>query len=239
MLFRSAEVAELRTQLLTQEKHPDFIDAGTQLPVIRQQIELLNAKVEQKGTFVRDLREVERELSRLKESIALARNPQSMAPVMPGADAAGAPEGLEDPSPVLLGLAADMLTVDLQAAAGLMRDRCVQYFSALTERRYMSVEWDREGRTSVVGGSSRRIPVGELPPREVDLLYLSLRLTVVEKLSARVKLPLIIEDAFPGVDEARLPLLGRMLKHLGTLTQVLHVTAAPSFAPLADTTVNL
>ena len=175
-----AEVAELRTQLLTQEKHPDYIDAGTQLPVIRQQIELLNAKVEQKGSFVRDLREVERELSRLKESIALARNPQSMA--MPSADAGGAADTLEDPSPALLNMAGDMLATDLLSAAGLMRDRCVQYFSALTERRYMSVEWDREGRTSVVGGSSRRIPLGELPPREADLFFLSLRLTVVEKL---------------------------------------------------------
>ncbi len=99
-----AELAELRTQLLTQQKHPDYIDAGTQLPVIRQQIELLAAKVEQKGTFVRDLREVERELSRLKESIALARSPQSMGMGLPVGDPGGAAEGVEDPSPVLLGM---------------------------------------------------------------------------------------------------------------------------------------
>ncbi len=76
-----------------------------------------------------------------------------------------------------------MLATDLLSATGVMRDRCVQYFSALTERRYMSVEWDKDGRTSVVGGSSRRIPLSELPPREADLFFLSLRLTVVEKLS--------------------------------------------------------
>lgn len=235
-----ADVAELRTQLLTQEKHPDFIDAGVQLPVIRQQIELLNAKVEQKGSFVRDVREVERELARIKESLALARNPQALGMgAAGGGDLGGGAEGLEDPSPVLLGLAADMLATDLHSVIGVMRDRCVQYFSALTERRYMSVEWDKEGRTSVVGGSSRRIPLGELPPREADLFFLSLRLTVVEKLSARVKLPFIIEDAFIGVDEARLPLLGRMLKHLGTLTQVLHVTPSPGFAQVADAAINL
>ena len=35
------------------------------------------------------------------------------------------------------------------------------------------------------------------------------------------------------------PLLGRMLKHLGTLTQVLHVTPHPGLAQLSDGPVNL
>src|SRR6218665_428476 len=233
-----AEVAQLRTQLVSLEKHPEFIEAGEQLPIIRQQIELLNAKIEQKGTFVRDMREVERELSRLKASIALARNPQAMTNSST-LHASSGPEPLEDPSPLLLGLAGDVLTTDLHAVTGVMRERCVQYFSALTERRYVGVEWDKEGRTSVVGASGRRQPLSELPPREVDLFFLSLRLTLVEKLGTRLKLPLVVEDAFLGVDESRLPLLGRMLKHLGTLTQVLHVTPLGGFAQVSDATINL
>jgi uncharacterized protein YhaN len=122
---------------------------------------------------------------------------------------------------------------------GMLRERCVQYFGALTDRRYVGVEWDKDGRTVVAAASGRRMPLGELPPREVDLFFLSLRLTVVEKVSPRVKLPLLVEDALIGVDEAKLPLLGRMLKHLGTMTQVLHVTAHPGFTPLSDGTVNL
>jgi len=234
-----ALVAQLRAQLVATEKHPEFVEAAEQLPLLRQQIELLNAKVTEKGAFVRDVREVERELARLKESIQLARNPQMMGG-MPGADMAmGGMEALEDPSPVLINLAADVLATNTQAVIGALRDRCVQYFSALTDRRYVGVEWDKDGRTVVVAASGRRMPVGELPPREVDMFFLSLRLTVVEKLSARVKLPLIIEDALTGVDEAKLPLLGRMLKHLGTLTQVLHITTHPAFTPLSEGTVNL
>jgi hypothetical protein len=234
-----AEVARLRAELLSMENHPEFVEAAQQLPVLRQQIELLNAKIAEKGNFVRDVREVERELLRLKESIAFARNPQLAAMgVMPGAEAAGM-EALEDPSPMVIGLAADLLATDLSSVVGMLRDRCVQYFSALTERRYVGVEWDKEGRTMVVGASGRRIPVGELPPREVDLFFLSLRLTVVEKVSPRVKLPLLVEDALVGVDEARLPLLGRMFKHLGTLTQVLHVTPLASFPQMSDGTVTL
>jgi hypothetical protein len=234
-----AIVAQLRAQLVATEKHPEYLAAAEQIPLLRQQIELLNAQVTEKGAFVRDVREVERELARLKESIQLARNPQMMGG-MPGMDMmGGGMDALEDPSPVLINLAADVLATNTQAVMGALRDRCVQYFSALTERRYVGVEWDRDGRTVVVAASGRRMPVGELPPREVDMFFLSLRLTVVEKLSPRVKLPLIIEDAFAGVDDAKLPLLGRMLKHLGTLTQVLHVTAHPGFGQLSDGTVNL
>ncbi len=236
-----AEVAQLRAQLISMEKHPEFVEAARQLPVLRQQIELLNAKISEKGTFVRDVREVERELARLKESIALARNPQLAGMGMAGADVAagGMMEPLEDPAPLVLGLTGDLLATDVAAVIGMMRERCVQYFSALTERRYTSVEWDREGRTMVVTSAGRRMPVGELPPREVDLFFLSLRLTVVEKVSARVKLPLLVEDALVGLDESKLPLVGRMLKHLGTLTQVLHVTTHPGLAQLSDGPVNL
>ncbi|PTL80800.1 ATP-binding protein [Vitiosangium sp. GDMCC 1.1324] len=234
-----SEVAQLRAQLVTLEKHPEFVEAAEQLPVLRQQIELLNAKIAEKGSFVRDVREVERELSRLKESIALARNPQLAAMGMPAGTEGTGMEPLEDPSPMLIGLASDLLATDMHTVMGSLRERCVQYFSALTERRYVGVEWDKEGRAMVVGASGRRMPVGELPPREVDLFFLSLRLTVVEKVSIRVKLPLIVEDALVGVDEARLPLLGRMLKHLGSLTQVLHVTPSAGFAQVSDGTVNL
>ncbi|HEX5749239.1 MAG TPA: chromosome segregation protein SMC [Archangium sp.] len=235
-----AEVAQLRAELVSVEKHPEFQEAIRQLPVLRQQIELLNAKISEKGAFVRDLREVERELARLKESIALARNPQLAGMGMAGADlAGGGMEPLEDPAPLVLGLAGDLLATDVAAVIGMMRERCVQYFSALTERRYVGVEWDRDGRTMVVTSAGRRVPVGELPPREVDLFFLSLRLTVVEKVSARVKLPLLVEDALVGLDESRLPLLGRMLKHLGTLTQVLHVTPHPGLAQLSDGPVSV
>ena len=59
------------------------------------------------------------------------------------------------------------------------------------------------------------------------MVYLSIRLTLIEKYSAQSKVPVIFEDAFRGVlDDAKLPLVIRMLKHLGTLTQILHVTPA-------------
>jgi uncharacterized protein YhaN len=54
-----------------------------------------------------------------------------------------------------------------------------------------------------------------------------------------VKRPFLQDDVLAGVDEAKLPLVARMLKHLGTLTQVLHVTAHPGFGQMSDGTVNV
>ncbi|XXF81150.1 chromosome segregation protein SMC [Myxococcaceae bacterium GXIMD 01537] len=227
---------ELREQLAQYEAAPEFQSAAAQRDELRQQAEAFNAKLAQMGSYSRDSREVERELSRVKESIALARAPA--APAAPGAAAEPSAEPLEDPSPVLLNQASDLLTLDILATGAALRERCTQYLTALTDRRYQGVEWDKEGKGYVLTQGKRQ-PVGEMPPKDLDLYYLSLRMTVVEKVSAKVKLPLLIDNALTGVDEAKLPLVGRMLKHLGTLTQVLHVTPHPGFPQVSDGTVNV
>ncbi len=231
---------ELREQLATMEANPEFVAAAEQRESIKQQIDELSVAVGKAGSFVRDLREVERELSRTKESIALAKAGHAPVAAAAGAGEAAAAAGgpLEDPSPVLMTLAADLLSTDIMTMSGMLRDRCTQYLSALTDRRYLGVEWDEGGRASVfVPG--QQLLVSEIPPRDVDMYYLALRLTVVEKVSARVKYPFILENPFAGMDEVKLPLIARMLKHLGTLTQVLLVTPHPGMAQLSDGAVNV
>ncbi len=233
----AARVAELQHQLHTMESDPDYIAAAAQVQALKAEAEALNEELARKGTYVRDVREVEREIARVKESIALAKAPP--APAAPGPDGAAAPaEALEDPSPALLSQAADVFTTDVLSVQGMLKERCVQYLTALTDRRYQGIEWDREGR-AVALAAGRRVPVGELPAKDLDLYYLALRMTVVEKASARVKRPFLLEDVFTGMEEVKLPLIARMLKHLGTLTQVLHVTAHPGFAQMSDGPVNV
>ncbi|HYI00645.1 chromosome segregation protein SMC [Hyalangium sp.] len=231
---------ELRDQLAAMEADPDFVAAGEQRDSVKAQIEELSGEVGKKGSFVRDLREVERDLSRTKESIALAKA-GTPAPAAPGAapgEPAVASGPMEDPSPVVMMLAADLLSTDITSLGGMLRDRCTQYLSALTDRRYLGVEWDKDGRASVfVPG--QQLLVGEIPPRDLDMYYLALRMVLVEKVCTRVKYPFILEHPFAGMDEVKLPLIGRMLKHLGTLTQVLLVTTHPGLAQMADGSVNL
>ncbi|MFP2904626.1 chromosome segregation protein SMC [Pyxidicoccus sp. 3LFB2] len=232
-----ARVVELKDQLASMEADPDYVAAVSQRQMLRSELDALNAELTQKGSYVRDIREVEREIGRVKESIALAKAPPPAA--APSADGTPAPvEALEDPSPLLLSQAADVFTTDVLSVQGMLKERCLQYLTALTDRRYQGVEWDKEGRGFALA-QGKRIPVGELPPKDLDLYYLALRMTVVEKASARVKRPFLLEDVFAGVEEVKLPLIARMLKHLGTLTQVLHVTGHPGFAQMSDGTVNV
>jgi DNA repair ATPase RecN len=61
----------------------------------------------------------------------------------------------------------------------------------------------------------------------------------MEKAAEKQKIPLIIDDAFGGLDAARAQLIGRMLKHLGTKAQVFHVSQQPTTAGSADAQVDL
>lgn len=244
VLGRRAELEErlqaLHEQLAAMEADPDFQAAAHRQAELRQEAEQLSAEVADKGAYARDMREVEREISRVRESIELAKAPPPAAPAAAGPAASAKPgEPLEDPTPALLNQAADLFTTDLRSLTPLLRDRFLQYLTALTDKRYSGVEWDKEGKAVLLTPDGRRLPAGELPPRDLDLYYLGLRMTVVEKASARVKLPLLVEDVLAGMEDSRLPLLGRMLKHLGTVNQVLHVTAHPGFAQLADGALTL
>ncbi|MCI0569685.1 MAG: chromosome segregation protein SMC [Myxococcaceae bacterium] len=227
-----AEVQRQREALALAERDPTQQAGKARQDALRAQLARLNAELEQKGSYVRDVREVERDVARVRESIALAQSGAAGT-----GDAPGAPSGpLEDPCPGLLGSAAELLQTDLAATAGLVRDRLQQYFAALTDKRYGPVELAPTGKATVQAGA-QRVPATSLPPKDLDLLYLALRLTLVEKLAAKVKLPLVVEDPLGSLDEAKFGLVSRMLKHLGTLTQVVQVTRHPAF--VSDSTATL
>jgi uncharacterized protein YhaN len=62
---------------------------------------------------------------------------------------------------------------------------------------------------------------------------------LLERLVTHEPMPVLLEDMASGMDEARLPMLGRMLKALGGGTQLLHVTAHPVFASMSEGSLNV
>ncbi len=236
------KVSELQQWLAQAEADPEFARAREQYEDFRRESEAINADLQQRsGGFIRDPREVEREIARVRESIALARSPAGSPSVAveegPGVETGGGVQ-FEDPGPVLFTQAADLLQTDVGSLAAAVRDRCGQYVAALCERRYVGIEFDPHGRASLLNAQGK-VPASALPAKDVDLYFLALRMTLVERLSAKGKIPLLIEDLSGLVDEPRVPLFGRMLKHLGTLTQVIHVTASPALGGVADSTAML
>ena len=234
-----AAAAEAQAKVSQMEGDPQTAQALAKAGKLKAEQEEITARLlEMSGGYVRDEREVARELAKVKESIgrpAVA----AAAPVEFQAVPTEPTETFEDPVPALMVLGADLFNTDVPTLWSTLKDRCGQYLAALTERRLHGVEVDKDGRAKVLA-PGRTIPVGELPGPDLDLVYLAIRLTLVEKYSAQSKVPVIFEDAFRGVlDEAKLPLVIRMLKHLGTLTQILHVTPSSHAASPTDPVLAL
>lgn len=234
------KVREYEAQLAEAEANPDFAQAAHRYAELKAQSEQITAELQSRsGNYVRDPREVEREMARVRESIELARSggPAPVAAVEAVPNAPG--EQFEDPTPALLAMAAELFQLDAPSVASLVRDRCVQYVGALSDRRYSALEIDHRG-AAVLVSAERRVPAGELPAKDLDLYYMALRLTLVEKLCAKLKLPVLLDDVLGAVvDEPKQALVARMLKHLGTLTQVVHVTRSLALHAMADGTVSL
>jgi hypothetical protein len=227
---------ELELQLADLESDPATLGLPDRVAEMKAELELLNQRLLMlSGGYVREVREIERELAPLKEAAAPpAPVTQDFTPV-----SVGPAETFDDPIPAVMQLGAELFNTDITTLWSLLKDRSVQYLKALTDQRYHGIDVVAEGRSKVMA-PGREVPAGELPARDIDLLYLSIRLTLVEKYSAQDKFPLIIEDSFGGViDESKQSLLGRMLKHIGSLTQVLHVTGVGQNVAAADVVVQL
>lgn len=229
------KVAELTMKLAELESDPATTNLATTVAELREEYQRLDERLaSMSGGYARDAREIEREIGYLKESLAPAQAPGQFQAINPGGG-----QGFDDPTPGLMIVGADLFATDIPSLWGVMRDRTIQYLTALTDRRYHGVEVDKDGRAFVMA-PGRDLPATELPGRDLDLLYLSLRLTMAEKSAPTTRYPVILEDSFAStLGPEKQPLLGRMLKHIGSMTQVLHVTGAGQNAPAAEAVVQL
>jgi hypothetical protein len=237
-----AAAAEAQGRLAQMEADPQTAQALSQAAKLKAEQEQITARLlEMSGGYIRDEREVMRDLAKTRESLGRPAVPVAAAPAVEEFQAVTTDptETFEDPVPALLTLGADLFNSDVPTLWSVLKDRSGQYIAALTDRRLHGVEVDKDGRAKVLA-PGRTIPAGELPGKDLDLVYLSIRLTLVEKYSAQSKVPVIFEDAFRSVlDDAKLPLVIRMLKHLGTMTQILHVTPLSHAASPTDPVLAL
>ncbi len=226
-------VSALEAELAVLESDPSTVSLADTVARLKDEHETMNERLlALSGGYARDVREIEREISRMKDALA-GRTPAA-PPEEFSAVPTGPSETFEDPCPAAMRLACEIFTTDSSTLWGVLRARCVQYLTALTDKRYHGVDLDVDGKATVQA-PGREVPAADLPGRDLDLLYLSLRLTLAEKAGAQTRLPLIVEDAFGAViDAQKQALFARMLKHISTLTQVLHVIGASQTPHAAD-----
>jgi hypothetical protein len=231
-----SRVEEARKQLGATKSGREIVAATQKQAELKARSDALAAKLQERaGGYVRESREVQREMQRVRESLEQARANPGPAEAAPSFSLGGS---FEDPTPALLSIAAEHAQSDPAALASQVRDRCAQYLAALCDRRYTAVDLDaRAGATLVTG--DKRVRAADLIGREIDLFSVALRLALVEKVSTGLRVPLVIEDLDSLVEASRHAPLARMLKHLGTLTQVLHVSGSQGFASGADVRANV
>ena len=185
-------------------------------------------------------------MDEVEASIRAALNPQAQAPApaaatIPAEAATRPPTGqspsiqppAEDPVPKLLDATTDLFGADLASMGPLIAPRASQYLAALTERRLGAVEIDVKGRAQVATQAGKK-HAGMLDANERDLLYLAVKVALMEKYAERARLPYLIDDDFSGFPPAQQVLIGRVLKHVGTKSQVVHLCAGNATEAMAD-----
>lgn len=233
-----SRLAELELQDADFRSDPEFISMQERYGALKQEQESINAQLQSmSGGYVRDVRDIEREIARIKDPPAPPKSSNSGVGFAPVPTAPT--ETWDDPLPPLMVVATDLFATDIPSLWSVLHDRVAQYLSALTDRRYHAMTVDAHGHATL-DAPGRSVPARELPGKDLDLAYLAVRLTIIEKASPTNKLPVVIEDTFNTLfDAAKQPLFGRMVKHLGSMTQVLHVSGAGHNGSMADAPIAI
>jgi hypothetical protein len=222
-----AVVAEWRRRLVEWEESPDARTARAERGRVEEALRGAEAKLAaEAGGFVRDVRSVEAEIQRL-EAEAAAPPP---APAAPAPTPAAAPG---DPLRGLLERAAAELGGSPAAVARGVQQKASQALSGLSFQRLQGIQVDDRGNVSAVTGG-RAAPAMTLSPADRDLLFLALKLALVEQALAGGGRVAVAEDAFAGLSEGARRFAARLLKQIARPGQLLHATTDPSFREAAD-----
>ena len=89
------------------------------------------------------------------------------------------------------------MQVDVPTLAGRIGNRAAQYLTALTDGRVDGFDVTHDGQgLARVGG--KQVPVGQVEARDVDWVWLALRLTLLERLVSADPMPILLEDMPPS-----------------------------------------
>ncbi len=207
----AAKLAKLKTE-------PEVSRLAVEIPLLESEKQKLEEQVHQTG-FSRAIGEIELDLKHAM-GISTARS----AAVVPEAEI---PRHLVSRAAELLNLSPDELWSQLSP-------RLASYLTALTDRRVVSGKSDEKGMLVLAAGDGRSGGYMTLPPPLRDLVYTGLRLALLERVAGYKRLPVVVDDAFGILEGPKRALIGKMLKGIGTQTQVIHRVAATPEPGSAD-----
>lgn len=190
----------LERELAQRKADPEMVEAENRRADTETRLREREAEVNALG-FSRDAAVVRRELEAAEELAALAVDEGDLlAKVVEG-------------SAVLVG-------APPPAFVESIRERLAQYLGALTDQRFVGVKAIGPGVCHVVAASGGSGPLAGLPVPDQDAIMVAVRLTLAEKLGVPAKMPVFVDEPTLVVDAAHRGVFVKMLRALGTQTQV-------------------
>ena len=227
--MQSTRVAEWKRRLAEWEATPEASGAREEKVRLEQERVSLESRIgEEVGGFVRDTRSIESEIQRLEaEASTAVRAPEPPRPAAPARSQGG------EPLRTLLERASAELGASPSGVGRTLAAKASQALSGLSFQRLAAVQVDdRGGVHAVVGG--RPTPALTLPPADRDLVYLALKLALLERALQETKATAVVEDAFAGLSDGARRFAARLLKQMARGVQVLHATSDAAFKEAAD-----
>ena len=216
LVVQRRETAQARLDKLKLE--PELSRLAVEIPLLESEKAKPEEQVQQTG-FSRAVGDIE---SDIKHAMGITASTKSAA--VPEAEVPGQ----------YIGRAAELLSLSSDELWAQMQPRLTAYLTALTDRRVASATRDSAGLLSLAAADGRTGPYTSLPAPLRDLVYVALRLTLLERVGGYKRLPIVVDDAFGTVDPAKRALIAKMLKGISTQTQVLHRVAEAPPAGAAD-----
>jgi uncharacterized protein YhaN len=223
---RHEEVLERRAAALERleklKADPDLSRAAAEISPLQEERAKLEEQVQATG-FSRPVAEIEADLNR-----AMGITSAKSDAAIPEAEL---PKHLVSRAAGLLNLSPEELWAQLSA-------RFTAYLAALTDRRVASGQLDEQGVLMLAAPDGRSGSYMTLPPPLRDLVYVALRLALLERVGGHKRLPIVVDDAFALLDAPKRALIGKMLKGISTQTQVIHRVAEAPAAGTADVVLS-
>jgi hypothetical protein len=216
LVVKRREVALAKLQKLKLE--PEVSRLTVEIPLLETEKAKLEDQVHQTG-FSRPIGEIEADL---KHAMGLSTLKNGTA--LPEWEV---PRELISRAAELLNLGVDELWSQLPA-------RLTSYLQALTDRRVVAGKPDEKGALILSAPDGRSGSYMTLPPPLRDLVYVGLRLALLERVAGYKRLPVVVDDAFGILEAPKRALIGKMLKGIGTQTQVIHRVADAAETGNAD-----
>jgi hypothetical protein len=249
------ETLPLRTlmQKFSLTQPPDLIDIHRERRAALAQIQEEAAALEkfksendpaaldrEHGALTQELGQLERQLADLslsgmtQDGVGLRREVAGLRDRLDGGTGAAGQWGGLSPYDRLIAAAAAALGLPREPVAkGLANGLNINL--AWLSNRFLTQALFRDGLlVEVMRGDSRRAPVGQLNEAEAFLLYFALRLTLLQGLSARLALPVVVEADRLGFKQLDVALIAKALAHLGKSMQIIHPTSDSRFKDSAQ-----